>query len=169
VIVRAALAGEREAVGALRVGAYEAQGLLAASPGYADTLRDLGFDGTGTVRGAVDGDEDTPGDADGKLLGTVTSEPWHGGSEIARGPEDAEVRALAVAQWAQGNGAGRVLMRAVIDRAAASGARRLLLSTQPAMKAAQHLYLALGFDRAPELDWEPVPGVTLLGFALTLR
>lgn len=162
-IVRAAGTDEAEAVGGLRVAAYQAQDLLAASPGYADTLRVLGFDGPGTVFVAAD---DGPG---GKLLGTVMYEPWHPGSEVARSAEEAEVRALAVAPWAQGRGTGRALMRAVIDQAAASGVSRLLLSTQPAMRAAQHLYRSLGFARAPELDWTPVPGVCLLGFALSVR
>lgn len=159
VIVREVLPGETEAVGELRVAAYRAQGLLAASPGYADSLRRLGFDGRGTVHVAVRG---------GQLLGTVMYDPWRPGSEIARSPDEAEVRALAVAPWAQGRGAGRALMRAVIDQAALNGISRLLLSTQPAMEAAQHLYRSLGFTRAPELDWAPVPAVPLLGFALAV-
>lgn len=59
-------------------------------------------------------------------------------------------------------------MLTVIDEAAAAGARRLVLSTQPAMKNAQYLYRSLGFARTPELDWAPVPGLTLLGFAMPL-
>jgi ribosomal protein S18 acetylase RimI-like enzyme len=157
------LPGEAGAVGDLRVGAYQARDHLSASPGYADTLRTLGLDGHGTILVAADG----PGGLE-KLLGTVMLEPWHADSEVARSADEAEVRALAVAPWAQGRGVGRTLMRAVIDEAAARGAARLLLSTQPEMKAAQHLYRSLGFARTPELDWTPVPGVTLLGFALLL-
>lgn len=171
------LPGEADAVGALRVGAYRSGGFLAAGTGYADTLRVLGFDGHGTVFVAADATsgDDADGDAGGgrggsagALLGTVMLEPWHAASEVSRGPEEAEVRALAVAPRAQGRGVGRALMVAVIDAAAASGARRLLLSTRPQMKAAQHLYHALGFVRAPELDWAPAPGVALLGFAFPL-
>jgi hypothetical protein len=36
------------------------------------------------------------------------------------------------------------------------------------MRAAQAIYARLGFVRRPERDWEPVPGVHLLGFALAL-
>jgi hypothetical protein len=36
------------------------------------------------------------------------------------------------------------------------------------MRAAQAIYLRLGFTRRPDRDWEPVPGVRLLGFALAL-
>jgi ribosomal protein S18 acetylase RimI-like enzyme len=163
------LRGEAGTVGDLRVGAYQAQDHLSASPGYAYTLRTLGLDGHGTILVAADGPGSTEKLADTeKLLGTVMFEPWHADSEVARSPDEAEVRALAVAPWAQGRGVGRTLMRAVIDEAAARGAARLLLSTQPEMKAAQHLYRSLGFARTPELDWTPVPGVTLLGFSLPL-
>jgi len=45
---------------------------------------------------------------------------------------------------------------------------RLLLSAQPAMTAAQHLYRMAGFTRLPELDWRPAPGLSLLVFGLVL-
>ena len=170
------LPGETDAVGAMRVEAYQALNLLGKNTGYANTLRVLGFDGHGTVLVAVEGGGDADGegggggDADGgKLLGTVMLEPWHGKSEVAKSADEVEVRALAVAPWAQGRGTGRALMLAVIDAAAATEAGRLLLSTRPEMAAAMHLYQSLGFVRSPELDWEPVPGVALLGFALPLR
>jgi ribosomal protein S18 acetylase RimI-like enzyme len=138
-MIREALAGEMDAVGALRVAAYEAQSLLKANPPYAATLAALGADGHGTVLVAEDG---------GHLLGTVMLDPWHDDSEIARGPQEAEVRALAVAPQAQGRGVGRALMLAVIDLARVAGARRVLLLTRPVMTAAQALYGSLGFERA---------------------
>ena len=160
VIVRVALPEEMKAVGALRIEAYQALGLLNAS--YAPTLRSLGTDGHGTVLVAAEGD------AAGELLGTVMLEPWHADSEVASSPGEAEVRAFAVAPRAQGRGVGRALMREAISRAADDGARRLLLSTQPAMTAAQALYGSLGFARLPELDWSPIAGLTLLAFGLPL-
>jgi ribosomal protein S18 acetylase RimI-like enzyme len=153
------------AVGALRVGAYEEQRLLDFNPPYAGTLAVLGMDGRGIVLVAT---EDSGNAGADRLLGTVMVDPWHDGSEVVRDPREAEVRALAVAPQAQGRGVGRALMLAAIDRARESGARRLLLSTQPAMKAAQALYLSLGFARLPELDWSPVPGLTLLTLGLIL-
>lgn len=156
----------------MRVEAYQVLNLLGKNTGYVNTLRALGFDGHGTVLVAAESDDVGDGDGDsggGKLLGTVMLEPWHAGSEVAKSVDEVEVRALAVAPWAQGRGTGRALMLAVIDTAAATGAQRLLLSTRPAMQAAMHLYQSLGFTRSPELDWEPVPGITLLGFALPLR
>jgi len=171
VILREAFTGEMGAVGALRVGAYEAQRLLDVNPPYAAILSALGSDGHGIVLvAAEDGAAVNRGDAGaGGLLGTVMLEPWHDGSEVARDQREAEVRALGVAPQAQGRGVGRALMLAVIDRARAAGARRLLLSTQPGMEAAQALYLSLGFARLPELDWSPAPGLTLLAFGLALE
>jgi len=68
----------------------------------------------------------------------------------------------------RGSGLGRALLTSVIDRAAADGVRRLVLLTQPDMKAAHHLYETAGFTRLPERDWSPEPGVTLLAYALDL-
>jgi ribosomal protein S18 acetylase RimI-like enzyme len=169
VIIREMLPGEAGEVGALRVAAYRAGGFLSSGTGYEQTLRALGLDGGGTVLVAAPGEDGGGDGAGGSLLGTVMLQPWHGASELARGPGEAEVRALAVAPGAQGRGTGRALMLAVIEAAAASGADRLLLCTQPEMAAARRLYRALGFLRSPGLDRAPAPGVTLLGFELPLR
>ena len=86
----------------------------------------------------------------------------------SRGPTEAEVRALAVAPEAQGRGVGRVLLHAVIDRAAGHGVRHLVLCTQPGMAAARHLYRSAGFIRLPDRDWSPVPGFTLIAYGRVL-
>jgi ribosomal protein S18 acetylase RimI-like enzyme len=158
-IVRVACSSEMGAVGELRLEAYRAQNLLAENPGYADTLRVLGADGQGEVLVAVE---------DARMLGTVMLESWHPASEVARGVDEAEIRGLAVAPQAQGRGVGGALLRAAVDRAAARGARQLVLSTRRAMAAAQRLYLAEGFTRIPDRDWSPVPGVMLLAYGRTL-
>ena len=43
-----------------------------------------------------------------------------------------------------------------------------MLLTRPLMVDAHRLYLAMGFRRAPERDWEPDPGIELWGFELDL-
>jgi ribosomal protein S18 acetylase RimI-like enzyme len=159
VIVRDARAGELAGIGELRVAAYRAGGLLSANPGYTEVLRGLGVSGTGVVLVAEDA---------GRIVGTVMLEPFYHFSELARSPGEAEVRALAVAPHEQHRGAGRALVAAVIDRATVKGVHRLVLSAQPAMTAAQHLYRLAGFTRLPERDWSPVPGVLLLVFGLLL-
>ena len=158
-IVRDARAGELAGIGELRVAAYRAGGLLSANPGYTEVLRGLGVSGTGVVLVAEDA---------GRIVGTVMLEPFYHFSELARSPGEAEVRALAVAPHEQHRGAGRALVAAVIDRATVKGVHRLVLSAQPAMTAAQHLYRLAGFTRLPERDWSPVPGVLLLVFGLLL-
>src|SRR4051812_47176317 len=103
-IVRTAKPAELTEVGELRVASYRAGHFLDAFPAYADRLRSLGEHGVVLV--AVDAD---------RLLGTITLERWHEASDMAAGPEEAEVRAMAVAPSAQGRGVGRVLVRAVVD------------------------------------------------------
>lgn len=160
-IIREVRQDEHEAVGELRVTAYQALGLLPEGSGYAETLRDLGFDDHCEVIIAAD-------EAGDVVLGTVTIEPFGPCSELARNEAEADIRALAVSPSAQGQGIGRELLLAVIERAREHGVRTLRLCTQPAMTTAQHLYATAGFSRTPELDSEPVPGVLLLAYVLPL-
>jgi ribosomal protein S18 acetylase RimI-like enzyme len=162
VIIRDARPAEHAAVGELRVSAYRALGLLPEGSEYAETLRGFGFDGDYAVLVAVD-------ETDGSILGTLTLEPFDPSSELAQDDTEADLRAFAVAAQAQGKGVGRMLLLAVIERAEKGGLRRLRLCTQPAMRAAQHLYAATGFTRTPELDFFPVPGLSLQAYELDLR
>lgn len=155
-LIRAALPFERSTIGDLRVRAYRDQGLLDASPSYADILRELGWNAGDEVLVAVDGDT---------LLGTVVYVPWGPHCEVAQGPEEAEIRAFAVAPEARRRGVGAALVKAVVDRAEGEGLARLVLCTQPVMTGAQRLYEAHGFVRLPERDWTPVPEITLLSYA----
>jgi ribosomal protein S18 acetylase RimI-like enzyme len=156
VIVRDALPGELAEVGEIRVTAYADGGFLSPGSGYAPVLRDLGRDGDGTVLVAVDG---------GRIVGTVM---LRSEGEVAAGPDEAEIRALAVAPGGQGKGTGSALLRAVIERAARDGVRHLVLLTQPEMLAAQALYRRAGFRRLPDRDWSPAPGHVLLAYGLAL-
>ena len=158
-IVREVLPEERDEVGALRVRAYQEQDLLVGASEYVAVLRALGTDGDADVLVAVEDDA---------LLGTVMLQPWGPRSEIARDAGEIEVRALAVSPAAQGKGVGRALVGAAVERARERGSRHLVLSTQPAMLAAQRLYRAAGFERLPERDWSPMPGMALLAFGLRL-
>ena len=148
------------AVSALRETAYRADGLLKANPDYVQALRDLGTDGHGEVLVAADGD---------RLLGTIMFEPWHDHSEIARGADEAEVRAFAVAPQARGRGVGKLLVEALVERAREEGVSQVLLLTHPDMVSAQYVYRARGFVRFAQRDWEPIPGVRLMAYRLTLK
>jgi ribosomal protein S18 acetylase RimI-like enzyme len=160
-LIRDAAPSELAQAGAIRVAAYRADGFLAAESSYEPRLRTLGADGAGHVLVAVN-------DA-GELVGTVMLQGWPQAGEVVAGPDEAEIRALAVLPAARGTGAGRALLAAVIARAADEKVRHLVLSTQPEMKAAHRLYGAAGFARLPDRDWSPEPGVSLLAYGLVLR
>jgi ribosomal protein S18 acetylase RimI-like enzyme len=147
VTVRDAEPAEFDAIGELRVGAYAAGSFLADASNYGPTLRTLAIDGTGQI---------------------TLQLPPHAG-QVVRGPDEAEVRALAVSPDAQGRGVGRALLRAVIERARKMGVRHLVLSTQSGMDAARYLYSSVGFVRLPDRDWSPAPGFTLLAYGLPLE
>jgi GNAT superfamily N-acetyltransferase len=161
VTTRRARPDEYAAVGELRVAAYRALGLLPEGSAYAETLRGFGFDGECVVLIAAD-------EAENGILGTITLEPFGPASELAHDDHEADVRAFAVAPPGQGQGVGRKLLLAVIECAQERGVRRLRLCTQPAMRVAQRLYETTGFSRTPDLDFQPVPGLTLRAYELAL-
>ncbi len=108
-------------------------------------------------------------DDQGQVLGGVTYVPGPGTpySELEQDGE-AGIRMLAVDPDVQGRGVGRRLVEACLERARADGRRGMVLVTRPFMHSAHRLYELLGFRRAPERDWWPVPDVELLAFELEL-
>jgi ribosomal protein S18 acetylase RimI-like enzyme len=108
-------------------------------------------------------------DGTARLLGSVTYVP-SADNPFAEVEVDGEAgfRMLGVAPEAQGCGVGRALVLACIERARADGRRALAISTGPDMAAARRLYEGLGFRRAEERDFDPVPGVHLLAYVLQL-
>jgi ribosomal protein S18 acetylase RimI-like enzyme len=161
-LIRDAHQDELPEVGELRLAAYRADGFLSADSAYAPRLQELGADGSGPVLVAVDGEP-------ARLVGTVMLQHWPHAGPVVSGPDEAEIRALAVCPEARGTGLGRALLAAVIDRAVSEGVRTLVLLTQPEMRAAHHLYEEAGFGRLPDRDWSPEPGLTLLAYGKHLR
>lgn len=108
-------------------------------------------------------------DPGGAVLGCVTfalaGTPW---ADVARSGEG-EFRMLGVHPQARGRGVGLSLVDWCIARARALGCEQLVLSSMPAMLAAQRIYAHRGFTRAPSRDWSPVPGLVLWTFELPLR
>ena len=86
----------------------------------------------------------------------------------AMSPDCPEVRLLAVTPDRRGSGAGRALMNACVSRAAEDGAPGLVLHTLEVMKAARALYASMGFERAPELDFQPAREWFVEGYRLSL-
>jgi ribosomal protein S18 acetylase RimI-like enzyme len=154
---------EYEALGELTVAAYHSIGYeMPHQAIYDRQLRDVARRAaTSCVLVAA-----TPA---GAVLGGVTyvcgpEDPYS--EELTEG--EAGIRMLAVDPAAQGRGVGGALTQACLDRARAAGRRRVVLHTGTWMPAAVRLYERLGFSRAPELDFSPVPGVDLVAYAMNL-
>jgi predicted N-acetyltransferase YhbS len=156
IAIRPATPAEYEAVAELTVAAYAP--FVGGDDGYVATLRDV------AARAAAA--ELLVADDGGRVRGTVTFVPDGGPfGEIAQ-PVETEFRMLAVDPTTQGSGVGTALLRRVLEASRERGKRGVVCSSLPEMRAAHRIYERVGFTRAPERDWSPVPGVELLAFAL---
>ena len=159
VVVRDARPEEYARLGELVVAAYRSLPEF-DDPGYELELRDVASRAReAIVLVAADADSDAP-------VGCVTyvpgpESPW---AELLE-PGEAGIRMLAVDRGARGRGAGTALTQACLERARAEGRVAVVLHSLAYMRAAQAIYTRLGFARRPDRDWEPVPGVHLLGLA----
>ncbi|MER7567493.1 GNAT family N-acetyltransferase [Streptomyces sp. NPDC048523] len=164
IVIRTAQPAEYETLGEITAQAYLQDGLLlfGDSDWYLEELRDV-------AKRAAAADVLTAV-ADDTVLGTVTFVPSGGPlADLAR-PGEAEIRMLAVAHAARGRGVGQALVQACVERAGTAATTGIVLCTQPTMHTAHRIYERLGFTRAPERDWKPIPGdeFTLLAYELTL-
>ncbi len=108
-------------------------------------------------------------DLDGLVVGCVTYVPGPE-SPLAESyaPGEAGIRMLGVVAEARGRGVGRLLVEACIERARRHGRQAVFLHSTPSMHGAHRMYGRLGFQRTPERDWYPFPGLHLLAFRLPL-
>lgn len=88
-----------------------------------------------------------------RLLGAATlAAPGSPYADLA-GPDEVELRMLAVAREARRRGVGEALVSDAAARARTAGAAALVLSTVDGVMAdAQRLYTRLGFHRLPDRD-----------------
>lgn len=162
VVIREARPEEHARLGELVVAAYRSLPEF-DEPDYEPELRDIARRAReAVVLVAVDAGSRAP-------LGCVTyvpgpESPW---AELLE-PGEAAIRMLAVDPTARGRGVGMALAAACVARAREDGRAAIFLHSLPYMRAAQAIYARLGFIRRPDRDWEPVPGIRLLGFALAL-
>lgn len=129
--------------------------------GYRDEIRDVRSRlATSTLIVAEDA---------GRLLGAVTYYPDARLEPHAPWPPNwANFRLLAVGPAARGRGAGRVLTEECIRRARAAGRDALGLHTTGLMQVARAMYERMGFVRAPDLDFLPVPQFRVMAYRLIL-
>jgi GNAT superfamily N-acetyltransferase len=84
-------------------------------------------------------------------------------------PGTAEIKRVFVTDAARGTGAGRALMQALIEQCRTDGYERILMDTSTPLKAAQKLYLSLGFTlRGPYQDVPALADGHLVFFEMTL-
>ena len=152
--------GELEQVGRLTAQAYIGDGFLDAFDDYTEELTDA----PARARAA----EVWVAVEDGQLLGTVTFCPVGSAyREVAR-DDEGEFRMLAVSPAARGRGVGRALVEHCLRRARELGYAGIRMSSMDRMTSAHRVYERLGFVRAPQDDWAPVPGVNLLAYSAPL-
>ena len=109
----------------------------------------------------------------GEIIGSVLivpAEPVTAAPEsTAMHPGFREVRLLAVAPVARGQGIGKALMLACIEQARTAGESAITLHTTDLMQTAKNMYERMGFQRDPEMDFYPAEDVVIKGYRLELE
>ena len=116
------------------------------------------------VRGRVSDADILIDERDGAIVGTIS----HYGRWRGDQSGTSALRLLAVPPSDQGEGVGRALMEHCIESARKAGKHRIALTTMEEMEFMRDLAVKLGFEREPELDHEPAPGVRARGYSLRL-
>ncbi|MBA2284797.1 MAG: GNAT family N-acetyltransferase [Ktedonobacteraceae bacterium] len=163
--IRDAREDERSTIQTVTLAAYEEYATIMPRPWWEAYRRQL----------LLTLDEERPverivAESEGAIVGSVLLYPplaqVYPGAEVGAGWP--EVRLLAVAPAARGQGVASALMDECERRARRAGATTLGLHTMDMMREAMHLYERRGFIRAPERDFYPAEGVVVKGYGLTL-
>ncbi|MGH4013537.1 MAG: GNAT family N-acetyltransferase [Pseudonocardiaceae bacterium] len=121
----------------------------------------------GDVRGRLPCTELIVAELADRIVGTVTFYPDGTRAEDAGWPAGwAGIRLLGVVPEARGQGIGRALTEECLIRARRHSAAVIGLHTNDWMRVARGMYERMGFQRAPEYDFRPVPDLTVLAYRL---
>ncbi len=133
---------------------------------YAETLEfDLEFQGFSRELSTLPGDYAAPrgcillAEEGARTVGCVALRPL--------GINICEMKRLFVVPAYRGQGAGRLLACAVIDRAREMGYRKMRLDTVATMKAARTLYFSLQFRNIEAYRYNPVEGSSYMELDLS--
>ncbi|MDA3022226.1 MAG: GNAT family N-acetyltransferase [Actinomycetota bacterium] len=153
--IREITPAEFVAAGDLCVRAYEVGGHLEPGNDYAKTIRNVAHRAEQALVLVAE--------LGGQLVGTVTI--CAPGSEYAEicGPGEQEFRFLAVEPAAWGQGIGRRLVAECVERGQGL-ASQLVICVIDINAAGRRFYEKLGFERLPERDLEPWPGINLQAY-----
>jgi GNAT superfamily N-acetyltransferase len=158
VVIRDARPAERAEIRELTMGAY-AQYAAVMAPAAWEGLESALLAALGTEEEA----ERIVAERAGRLVGSVMLFPPESRAYagVAGGAANPELRLLAVAAEARGEGIGEALVRECARRARRRGATALGLHTSESMRAAIRMYHRMGFARDPGHDFQP-PGAELV-------
>ena len=164
-MVRDAQPNDRDAIRDLTLSAYAEYATIMEPDAWAGL--------SGAVNAALASDEPMErivADDHGTLIGSVLlySAAARAYGDLAGEANSPELRLLAVSHEARGRGVGRALVDECIRRARLAGAPALGLHTSKSMTTAMQLYERMGFERAPELDFQPPGAEMVWGFRLVL-
>lgn len=102
-------------------------------------------------------------------LAVADGEPVGCGMYHQFSEDTAEIKRVFVSDSARGTGAGRAIMTALISQARDAQYKRILMDTSNPLKAAQSLYLSLGFKlRGPYQELPKIADGHLLFFEMPL-
>jgi len=163
--IRDARDDERPAIRDLTLAAYAEYAAIMAPTAW-DGLRQavlVGLEAQGAVERIV-------AEQDGALVGSVMLYPPAANAygDTLAGAGVPELRLLAVALQARGQGVGTALVQECVRRAARAGASALGLHTSESLRAAIRMYERMGFVRAPEQDFQPAGAELVMAYRLAI-
>ncbi len=157
--IRHAGDNELDIVASLIVDAYAEFAASMAPDAWSMFAQDIA-----NVYGRLSDGEIVVADRDGVIVGTVTMfRDWRGAQEGTLA-----LRLLAVPPGERNSGVGSALLDWACEQARGDGKARVVMTTMQVMDAMRDLANRKGFERAPQLDHEPAPGVRVEGYSLEL-